>query len=413
MERIVINPYDIGQLDSKVTPIGNRIDLYFDNVKSDFTAMVYHDTKNRSHVYYSKCQARHYSEEVAKKFTDYHDTLDAMFSECIQNPIGMYLDDGELYKTIVEVEYIPELRGLNFKTAGYIIGSTCMRARFSSNKADEVQYIIRNSSYIINGETLDKIAYRYLLKDISDSCSFGYLYYNKSRSIVDAQGNEVKVAQDNDRRFGQKNNIKGVSSLMRNFTSFVPIGFKWSMYTPIWLQNEEFISRLKNETVLGLDWVEVPNLTYDGNNINDFDTVTFYTTKKRIHQVLGEDFNSYNFRFFNELIAGLFLDGLGYTSAKYAAVNNNNQKKFISPLEYMSLVEDEQCIYKVTDGNSNVAATALASKLVKRYWATMNPSKHEISKNLIEKVQGLTMESIYSNNAEKRARSNMQFQYVV
>jgi len=387
MDNVIIKPYNIGQLTDWIKSLGTRMELYFDYVRSDFTAMVYHDSKNRSKVWYSKCPSRSLTEEAKTKFPDFSDRMDAMIASCVQNPIAMYLEGGEVFKQIVAVEYIPELKCVNFKTAGYVIGRACAECVYVKKDLTGVTYIINNTAVNITGDKLKTIAAKYLVKDIEDSNSLGYLYYNRSKIVTAPNGDKIKVPSNNDRRFGNQNNVNSVSNLMRNFSSFVPVAFQWSVYTPIWMQDEEFVRRLNENTVWGIDMVRVPNLTVDGYSMSDYESYTFYTTEKRVYQTLGTKFEAHHFWFYNQLVVSLFIDGLWYGGSKSLAVNKNKQNEFILGLEYQALTEDDKkhYVYAEDDGSGRVSILP-ARKYIKMFWPLMNSTQVDIPEDVTERI---------------------------
>ena len=383
----------MNQLSNKIKQLGNRIELYFDNTKSKFTAFVCNDSKNNTTVKYTTYKGRTLTDVNSKEYVDYSDNIIGMVNQSVKNILGEITGGpSELYNQVVDVEYIYELKAINIKTAGYVIGNTCATNVYAFNNTEAVPYVLDNNTYTIEGDTLLTVAARFMIKDIEDSSSLGYLYHNRSSVIRNRKGDNINAAYNNERKFGGYDSIKCKANLMRNFKSFIPIAFSWSVYTPIWMKNEEFVRRLKEETILGIDMIEIDNLTFVGTAINDYKSITLYTTSKRIHQVLGEKFEHYNYRFFNELIAGLFLNGKWYSGCNSIAVDSETKSKFILGIEYEALTESEKEKYILA--NNKNCGSIVARKLLKMYWETMNSSIPEYSDVIVNKISNLTMDSI-------------------
>lgn len=393
MDAIVLKPYNLNQLSSKIKQLGNRIELYFDNTRSKFTAFVRNDSRNNITVKYTTYNGRNLEDANSKEYVDYSDNLAGMVNQSVKNTLGEIIDGpGELYNQIVDVEYIYELKAINLKTAGYVIGNTCATNVYSFNNIEAVPYVLDNRTYTIQGDTLLTVAARFMVKDIEDSSSLGYLYHNRPKPVRNRKGDIIKVASTNTKKFGISDSVKCRANLMKNFKSFIPVAFSWSVYTPIWMKNGEFVRRLREETILGIDMIEIDNLTSAGTTINDYKSITLYTTSKRIHQVLGENFDCYNYRFFNELIAGLFLGGKWYSGCDTIAVDAETKTNFILGLEYEALTESEKEKYILA--NNKNCGSLVANKLLKMYWETMNSSRPEYSDIIVNKIANLTMDSI-------------------
>lgn len=393
MNNIVLNQFNLNNLSNIIKQRGNRIELYFDNVKSKFTAFVCNDSKNNIIVKYTTYKGRTLTGLEPKDYDDYSNEPYKMVMASVKNTFGDCIGGpAELYTQIVDVEYIYELKAINIKTAGYVIGNQCATNVYANGSTNPISYVLSNSAYVLEGEDLLTVAARFMIKDIEDSSSLGYMYHNKSNIIRGRKGDNINAASTNTRKFGIGDSVKCQANLMKNFTSFIPIAFSWSVYTPIWMQNAEFVRRLKEETILGIDMVEIDNLTFVGTTIPDYKSTTLYTTAKRFHQILNVKFDYYNYRFFNELIAGLFLTGNWYSGCNRIAVDNDTKSKFLIGLEYDALTKTEK--EKYVTASTDKCGTIVANKLLKLYWETMNTSRPEYGDEVVEKIANLTMDNI-------------------
>ena len=414
MEKLIIEPFNITKLDDIIKPIGSRLDIYFYNKQSKFTAIVRTDTKNRVFVFYSEYKGRTWSDEVSKNYRDYSKDLDVMCAEYtnVNNIIAPYVDMPNLYKIVVGVDYIPELKGINIKTAGYVIGHACLEAVYGDNKSDYVDYILSENTYRIEGEQLKMIANRFLMKDIEDSCNLGYLYYNKTQKKAISETSQISWAEVNTKRFGIQGNTRELATLMKVFTDFVPIGFNWATYTPIWCNNKEFLNKIQNESRFGLDWLEVKNLTKDGNTIQGYDSVTYYTTKRRMYEVFKCAFDHYNFRFINEIMAGLFLGDKYKINTGYLAINPST-KKTVLPIEFESMLEDSKASLKVMTKNDNANVSVLPVKMfMDALWKSMHSGVEQYPDELLGTLANLTLDTIHCDVQALTAQSAELFGYV-
>ena len=332
-----------------------------------------------------------------------------MCNEAINNLTVGFLKDAELYRVITDVEYMPELRALNFKTAGYCVGMECAKAVYGDVKSDSVQYVIGNNTKVIDGDVMRGLAARYMYKDIMDASNLGYLYYNRSLGVKNIDDSITNLAQDNVKRYGVGNGVKSLSNLMRNFTDFIPVGFEWSIYTPLYMQSSYFVEKLKTGTVLGLDWIKVDNLTTDGHSIQDLHSVTYYTTKKRLYQVFGEKFDYYNYRFINEVMASLYLGSKLFLNSEFIATKANNE--FITPIQYEALTDKDRNQYNVVQDEKSKMYAAM--KLVATYWKTMRHDKSNESRALVEKLSTLTLKDIECDVETEKDNSYLLFNYVI
>lgn len=397
-------------LDSEIQRLGNRLDLYFDFVRSKYTACVYKNTKNKVCVYYSEFQGKKITYDDMDNYKDYHDNLDVLVGSSVNNLTNGILEDSELFNIICEVRYIPELKGVSFVTAGYLLGQKCMEAVYGDKKYDSVQYIIANTTKTVSGDAMIKIAQRYLAKDIEDSSTLGYYYYNITHQLKNSEGKPVKVARNNIKRFGFENNSVSLSRIMRNFTDFIPIGYSWVSYTPFWFTVPSFVEKISKYTVLGCDWIEVPNLTINGYDIKDGDTVTYYTTKRRLYELLGEQFDDFNYRFTNNVIASLFLGNDGYTNASKFAFNNSNKMDMITALKYNALSDKDKESYSLIEDER--APMLAASYLIMLYWESMKNAKGSESNELKSRLSIINLDRVRFDVVQAEENSRELFNYV-
>ena len=408
---LVLNPINKYTIDNIVKSYGTRLDIYFDYRRSEFTAVNTKDYNNKFKVVYSKYQGRKYSYDVMSKQKDYHDILDAMFNECVKNYIAQDTPTSELNTMVCDMKMVPELRGLCFITAGYLIGQRCAEAVYGDNKSDTVMYVINKGDTVtISGDLLHEIAARFIIEDIEISSSLGYMYYNRSVGTKNADGDIIRRVTDNTSRYGNAKIIKGLPSLMRNFTDFVPISFNWSSYTPFWASCKSFISKLKDETTLGLDMIEVDNLTNDGREMKDTHSTTIYTTRRRLYEVLGEKFEVYNFRFMNEIIAGLFLDGEWLTGANGLYVHKSDTRDWCNVLSYQALTPEIRNNYEFK--SSPELSVYSAKFLVSKYWKTMSDEPAEKANAISRRMSTLNLDSIKADVKQMSENSKELFNYV-
>lgn len=407
---LVLKPYDLRGLDDKIKSL-NNVAIFFDYVHSPFRAVVRKDGTNLS-VFYGELKSRRVSDEEFNKTKNYHDDLPAMIGKCVVDILGPYVNDRDLTR-IVDVVYIPEIKGLCFLTAGYKIGCECMKAVYGDVKSDSVEYVITENTKRIQGDDLKRIAARCLFEDINISCALGYAYYNSTLNAKRADEKAIGLADLNDKRFGHGNVVRDLCSLMRNFKEFVPIGYSWNTYTPFWFTCPSFVQKLKDETILGCDWVEAPNFAIDGTRMRDSGSKTVYTTRKRITQMLGKELKNCNFRFINEIIAGLFLDGDGITGSKFIAVNKDDKRRILTPIEFKALTADEDDDYVIAGSDANAQVRSIpAAILVNKYWDTMMLEDKRSSDGLKEKVSMLSLENIYTDVIGMSKSSAHPFGYI-
>lgn len=286
----MLKPYNLKNLDDFVKVSGKKLDIYFDFELTDFTARVYTDKSNKSHVFYSNYRGRTLTDDDRAKLRDYSGDLNEMVKLCKRNYMGDILDGGDTFTTVCDVVLIPEVKGLSFISYGYKIGRACAEKWFNNHDDSPIDYILVESAESISGETLQRVAKRYAFMDIKISSNLGYMLYNRQIAVKDKDGKVKRPAEDNVRRYGVGPGVSDLASLMRNFTDFIPIGFKWATYTPLCYVKDDFKEYLSNNTVFGMDWIEVPNKNMDGNSLpsgyRPEDSLTFYTTKRCIHRVL-------------------------------------------------------------------------------------------------------------------------------
>lgn len=415
MDRIFLETYDVSRLDSVINPLTSRANIYFDNVKSKFTVVRYKSGSHGGRLIYSDFSGRNLTPDDVEKHHDYHDEIDVLCNMCVKNEIGKYFDDkdiSQLMTIIVDMQYIPEIQCVNFITAGYRIGIECMQAYLKNEYA--IDYILNNKTYRIEGDTLRRIACKAITKDINDSSSFGYSFYNKTLKIRGVDKTEIDKASRNDSRFGSTNNdAQNITNLMRYFTEYVPIAFSWSVYTPVWVRDEAFMSKLKNNTILGLDWVEVQNFSNTGNNMKDIDSVTCYTTRKRLYEIFGFKFEYYNFQFINRIISGLYLGSEGVLDTEYIMQNRDSKSLMLSPIEAKALTADEEDDFdKISSAENARVKLIQPTVLIKKFWSTMSSDTSGNDNKVIRRLSTMNMGMIATDVERRRAASSELFGYV-
>lgn len=411
---IKIDPINKDTLDDRIKSFDERLNVLFDYTKTDFTIMSYDNSRK---LFFSKCQESKITAEVITTYKDYHDDIAKFFDENTKNIAKGLIENTEIFSMIVDVVFVPELVAVNFITAGYVIGMSCVDAVYGSNKSESVDYVVGHGNVeSITGQDLTLMADKYLLNDIEVASRLGYMYYHKTASgFRNTEKKEQRLAQNDMRRFGNASNINSVTALMRNMTSFVPIGFRWSSYTPFIFKDERFFNRLKNETVLGYDMVEVPNFLKRDYASRGISSETIYTTKKRLHKILNTEVDFYNFSFLYKILAGLYLVDRYYCAAGTVYINKET-RQLCSQIEYsvMNKVDKDMCI--LVD-NADAAKYA-SSKLVKMYVSSMilmyNSVEQEQSiKEIAGSLAKLTMETIYADVISDTEISTDMFGYVV
>lgn len=445
-EVIRIKPIAVDKIESQFKNVYSKADLYMDYEKIGY-AMMTDSSVNK--VIYAKAKWSDKVEDVKQSEQIY--SCSRICSTFAENRLE-FVQNSELFNMICETKYIIGFHAFVMITAGYKIGMACVREVFGNkNEHPSVSCILENykgSARTINltEEEIFKAANIYFVYDMRIAASLGYMYYNKPEKISRMVGdNYVKstYAAQNMSRFGMENlPIDKPAKLMKYLTDFIPIGYSFSGYTPFIFTVSEFVEKLKKETILGLDMVEVPNHVQNSRVKDEIVSFAWYTTKRRLYEVFGYEFDYFSFQFMYRIMCSLFLGDIGYTNAKRVYISNKFGEdeiknrvaytigllddklstKFLPEIEFNSLDEDSQTGYSEISGE--VAKIIMATYITRMFISDMKlkcvshrvyfqdaQRKREFD-ILIKRLQDLTWDSIYCDVNSKRENSNELFNYV-
>ena len=201
--RIDLKPYNMANLDSMVTKLGTKLDIYFNFEISKFTAKTYQDKSNKTHVFYSEHRGRNFTDEDRTKFKDYAKNMEDLIAIGIKgNNICDTLLNPDLYNTIYDVVYIPELKGVTFLTYSYVIGKACAEVYLAKSDNCTMEYTLGNTMQILNNVQVKQIAMKFIANEIKVCGRLGYSLYNRQMAAKDSSNNTVRLATDNMKRFG-------------------------------------------------------------------------------------------------------------------------------------------------------------------------------------------------------------------
>ena len=425
---LTLSPINNLRVESIVKDNGIKMNMYFDYMLSQYNVRL-NTTSRGPVVYYSDCPKANLTETDKREHPNLSDTIDHIFETCARerNIIEKFLGEEAVnLKMICDVVYIPELYGLCFITASYKIGMACLEAVYGKNKSNIVTYTIQDGHLKnISGDTLTRIASAYLMYDMDIAGRLGYSYYVKPVSINTLETSKVrKLAMPNTKRFGSSNAMNDLPHLMGRFTDFIPVGYKWVSYTPFIFKDEDILMRLSDQTILGCDWISVPNLTYNGRELKSSDkgdSVTYYTTRKRLLNFLGASVQYFNPHFIMRVLYGIAVNGSMNVNADRVAYKVVNDKydlpSTLTEVEYMALTDDERVEYTLSDiseiENGDMFKFVMAQILMNRFAPTMFDEPADSVTNLIrDKISKMSFESIYFDVSEAEARSSEVFDYV-
>ena len=440
-----IRPIGIEEIEHKFRNWFTKADLYIDYKRTEF-AMIY-DSDNRK-VVYAKAKYNKKLSDIRADGTEIS-TIQKVIGSHVVNRLS-FIENSERFNTICDVKYLVELHAFVLLTAGYRIGMACVE-EFYKNNGEQVSYIRQKAdgtSQIedLTEEDLEKAAQVYFAYDMEIASSFGYRYYNKLEKITrvadDTTIRSEYAAQDLSRFGIESAPMDKPAKLMKYLTDFIPIGYEFSGYTPFIFTVDEFVSKLKNETVLGLDMINVPNHIQSGKIKDSVKSTAWYTTKKRLYQVLGYKFDYFSFQFVYRLLCGLFLEDVYYLNAGSVYVKSSYETnelyqliqslidvttdklpiKVITEIEYNALDEDSQSSYKQINGEivNKIAATYFVRKFISdmkfgcvshRQFLERSGERNNFN-SLIENLIEMTLDTISTDVAERERQSNDLFNYV-
>ena len=420
--KLILTPFKLEELDSLIMQFGNQLDVYMNFTYAKYKAKTSQNNKNVVKVGYFDygTDDRAKREEDQNEQLKFFNILPNILSKRVTNIMKGVVEDENEYNTVCEVKHIPEVLGVTLNTYGYKVGALCAEKVYIDKEVGTVDFVMNGNSIVLNEEQVKIIADRFVLMDIAISDFFGYSYYNKYFAPQkNSDGDTVRPVSDNTRRYGNGPVVKDVSSLMRNLTDFIPVAFKWVSYSPIWTKDADFMNKLMNETILGADWFEVPNKTKMGHNISsayrDSDSVTFYTTKRRLHQIVPYKFDGYNFKFMNNIVAGLFLDGRWVVGTEFIASKEGSNDRIV-PLQYEALTIDERSSYKVSgdsDEEKGTSKTFGALNLINATLGSMSQSTGiDVIRYLAAYVRQISFNSIKMDVAQRASESRELFKYI-
>lgn len=307
--------------------------------------------------------------------------------ECVyKDSVGIFTDVFDIdirgmLGSISGTSHIQETHAVTLKTYAYELAKECAYAVFGPNPKQQVIFTLSDgtTTRTITGDELMKIACRFVKRDIEVTNKLGRAYFNK---LEKRDGNTVLVAREG--RFGSRTGHNAfptnLPTLMAELKEFIPIGFSWNSLTPLYIENTDFMEELREKTYFGLDLIDVENVNL--KNTQEQQGVTYYTTRKRIHQCYGVPFEAYPFDFFNTTLYNTFVNDVlcGDVLVAY------EKDKIITKLDYLTLTDEEKEGYKEISSEEDdrayepyVEVVEKAFKAVMKYMIT-NVSDEDYNK---------------------------------
>lgn len=278
-----------------------------------------------------------------KGFDARHTGVDCVYKDSM----GMFADvfDSDIKGMLGSISgtaHIQETHAVTLKTYAYELAKECAYAVFGPNPKQQVIFTLSDgtTTRTISGDELLKIACRFVKRDIEVTNKLGRAYFNK---IEKRDGSAVLVAREG--RFGSRTGKNAfptsIPTLMAELKEFVPIGFSWNSLTPLYVANKGFMEELREQTYFGLDLVDVENVNL--KNTQEQQGITYYTTRKRIHQCYKVSFDAYPYDFFNTTLYNTFInDKLCREGLVAYMKEERGREKIITKLDYLTLTDEEK-----------------------------------------------------------------------
>ena len=445
-EVVTIKQIGVEEIEVKFKRIYSKADLYIDFEKIN-CAMITDNAVNR--IIYAEAKWSDKIDEVKSSKKMY--SCSKLCATFAKNELD-FVENSELFSMICDTSFVVEFHAFVLLTAGYKIGMACLREIYDRrSEHPSVSYIMqfpdgKTRTVDLTEEEIYRIANIFFVKDMKTAASLGYLYYNKPERISkQVEGGFIKsvYAAQNTSRFGMENSpIDKPAKLMKYLTDFIPVGYSFSGYTPFIFTVESFVNQLKDRTILGLDMVVIPNYVQASRIRDEITSIAWYTTKRRLYDVLGFDFDYYSFQFIYGLMCSLFLVDAGYTnadsvyiSAEYSDDEIKNRvayivgvgddrlsTKVLTQIEFDSLSDDNKNSYRQVSGN--IARMIMATYFVRLYLSDMklkcmshrifyeNADSRKEFDRIVNKLKDLTLDSIYRDVKSEVDNSNELFNYI-